>query len=288
MLSLPLAFFHSLSNETYIIETSDSLQPGGRWKQFGNTLNGMITSENLGSVVAMSSDGNTIAVSISFSVRVYTYIPLSRHWVQLGTDIPLVSAYDHSITMSADGKIIAISLPYSDTVNGISSGMVQVYAYDSVIRKWKQVGADFNGETELHQFGSTVAISADGKTIAVSAVNYKNNNNDGNVRVFAFTSIVKAWLQVGNIIFPKEGLGGQQLITSIDMSVNGETIAIGVRDGSNGDDEPIYQYYVRVYSISSVTNQWKPMGPDIVSKSAIDWFGFRLPCQEMVKPLQLV
>lgn len=41
---------------------------------------------------------------------------------------------------------------------------------DSIVGSWKQIGADLEGETTDDWFGSAVALSADGQTLAVGAM----------------------------------------------------------------------------------------------------------------------
>jgi hypothetical protein len=127
--------------------------------------------------VAISADGKTIAVSESFndrngtdtgSVRVYTFDSKSNIWKQIGNSITGIAVSDqfgYSIDMSADGTIIAIGAPG----NGFEVGRVGVYSYKSSSNRWVQLGLDIKGEGELDNSGVAVALSADGKTIAIGA-----------------------------------------------------------------------------------------------------------------------
>jgi FG-GAP repeat len=223
----------------------------------------------------MSADGNTVAICTNESVLVYTYNPISRNWVQIGTDTDIIfsSDYGSNIDMSADGKMFVIGIPTHDNKYGETySGIVQVYAFDSIAGNWFQVGSNIDGEMELELFGSSVAMSADGKTIAASK-DY-DQYRSGNVHVFAYNSIANAWLQVGNIIKGEEG--HILSITSVDMSANGKIIAIGVVYDYNSDPNFRVPGFVRVYRISSATKQWTPIGSDIIGEAEGDWFGYSI------------
>ena len=106
-------------------------------------------------------------------------------WVQRGVDLDGEAAKDQSglsVALSADGAIVAIGAPLNDG-NGEDAGHVRVYAWTGIA--WVRVGTDLNGEAKKDKSGTGVALSADGRTLAIGALeNDGNGNKAGHVRVY--------------------------------------------------------------------------------------------------------
>mmetsp|Transcript_27927 Transcript_27927/g.46301 ORF Transcript_27927/g.46301 Transcript_27927/m.46301 type:complete len:167 (+) Transcript_27927:2094-2594(+) len=116
-------------------------------------------------------------------------------------------------------------------INGANAG--QVRAFQFVSKNWQQVGEDIYEEAG-DEFGSSVALSADGAILAVGAIyNYGNGSRAGHVRLFQLTPS-KDWIQVGEDIERefKKDLSG----VSIDVSADGATAAVIVEDGNSDND----------------------------------------------------
>merc|ERR1712070_919844 len=122
-------------------------------------------------------------------VRVYEYDETILEWTQLGQDIDGKAEYDESgwsVSLSSDGKTVAIGAPYNDD-NGFVSGHVRVYEYDETILEWTQLGQDIDGEAEVDRSGRSVSLSSDGKTVAIGApYNDGNGHESGHVRIFTY------------------------------------------------------------------------------------------------------
>jgi hypothetical protein len=86
--------------------------------------------------------------------------------------------------LSADGKVLAIGARLNNGKNGIDSGHVRVYAWDSTSAKYTQQGSDIDGEATDDRSGASVSLSADGKVLAIGAP--YNNDYTGHVRVYAW------------------------------------------------------------------------------------------------------
>ena len=149
---------------------------GTNWVQVGADIDGENTDDQSGTAVAISADGNTVAIgapgnggngTLSGHTRIYNYD--GTNWVQVGADIDGENVNDLSgraVAISADGNTVAIGAPFNDG-NGTSSGRARIYNYDGT--NWVQVGADIDGENTDDQSGTAVAISADGNTVAIGA-----------------------------------------------------------------------------------------------------------------------
>jgi len=158
--------------------------------------------DHFGYSVALSADGSTLAVGAPYedsgatcidgsqadqsaedAGAVYVFTRRGRMWVQQAyVKASNTGAGDHfgySVALSADGSTLAVGARYEDSgATGIDgdqadssvpyAGAVYVFARRGV--KWRQeayVKASNTGTDEA--FGSSVALSADGSTLAVGA-----------------------------------------------------------------------------------------------------------------------
>ena len=114
-------------------------------------------------------------------------IPIIGFNYPVGDDIDGEAAgdpgdYSASVTLSSDGKTMAIGAPGNDG-NGSDSGHTRVYGYNG--SAWIQLGGDINGEAAGDQSGGAVSLSSDGKTVAIGARNNDGNGSEsGHVRVY--------------------------------------------------------------------------------------------------------
>src|SRR6267154_1635327 len=191
----------SLAGAVYIYTRS------GTWSQqayvkASNTAPG----DNFGNSVALSSDGNTIAVGApaqptldgspggAGAAYVYTrtaagiwsqqaFVKASNP--QAGDFVEAGDNFGGSVALSGDGNTLAVGAQFEDgSFSGVTSGVVDettagnaahnagaVYVYERTAGTWSQqayvkasnTGADDN-------FGNSVALSGDGNTLAVGAL----------------------------------------------------------------------------------------------------------------------
>ena len=161
------------------------------WSQLGADLDGEAAYDWSGSSVSLSADGHTVAIGAPYNggngpnsgqVRIYRWA--NDVWEQLGDDIDGEAADDHSyaVSLSADGTTVAIGAPYNDG-NGSGSGHVRVYRWSGT--GWSRLGADLDGEAGGDYAGVTLALSADGSSVAVGAPgNDGSGLLAGHVRVY--------------------------------------------------------------------------------------------------------
>ena len=108
-------------------------------------------------LVLLSNDGNG---KDSGHVRVYQYN--SNEWKQIGKDIDGEAEDDRSgssVSLSSDGKTVAIGAKnnYNDMTG--YSGHVRVYQYNIDSNEWKQIGQDIDGEFGLDDVGDSSGYS---------------------------------------------------------------------------------------------------------------------------------
>ena len=112
---------------------------------------------------------------------------------QLGADIDGEAAGDRSglsVSLSADGNVVAIGAVGNDG-NGNDSGHTRIFDWDG--SAWSQRSVDIDGEAAGDFSGVSVALSADGNTVAIGAtgndgITEDSNDNRGHVRVYTYTS----------------------------------------------------------------------------------------------------
>jgi hypothetical protein len=250
------------------------------WVQRGSDIDGEAAGDFSGNSVALSSDGNTLAIGAYTNdgrannaghVRVYVWNSGTSAWVQRGSDIDGEAAFDksgESIALSSDGNTLAIGAPTNDG-GGTASGHVRVYAWNSGTSAWVQRGSDIDGEAAFDYSGTSVALSSDGNTLAIGA--YGNDGSGtmaGHVRVYTWNSGTSAWVQRGSDI-DGEAANDRSGI-SVALSSDGNTVAIGAtrNDGTASDAG-----HVRIYTWNSGTSAWVQRGSDIDGEAANDYSG---------------
>ena len=98
--------------------------------QLGNDIDGEAEGDQSGNSVSLSADGTTVAIgaptyndsSNGVVQDTLEYLNMIEpNWIQLGNDIDGEAADDqsgYSVSLSADGTIVAIGAPYNDGISG--------------------------------------------------------------------------------------------------------------------------------------------------------------------------
>ena len=240
---------------------------------------------DLSKAVSLSDDGGTIAIgSIDNDgssgdignnqghVRVFQFNGTS--WVQLGPDIDGGYSHDqfgHAVFLSGDGSTVAVGAPRYDGDNGISedTGQVRVYKYDSGADTWNQVGGRITGNDQGDATGQSVALSFDGKIVAVGSSGSNMNGIDSGITaVYKLASNSNAWLQQGSVIKGMEAY--DKAGYSVSLSHDGDVLAVGaIHNNGNGEDSGT----VSVFKFGS-TGDWIQLGSNIDGYSNHDESGY--------------
>jgi hypothetical protein len=245
------------------------------WVQRGNDLDGEAASDNSGRSVSLSNDGTVVAIGALYNdengynsghVRVYAWD--SASWVQRGNDLDGEAASDNSgrsVSLSNDSTVVAIGA-YANDENGSYSGHVRVYAWDST--SWVQRGNDLDGEAASDYSGDSVSLSNDGTVVAIGAGgNDGNGYYSGHVRIYAWDSATKSWVQRGNDIDGEAADDwSRRSGRSVSLSNDGTVVAIGA-DGNDGNGSN--SGHVRVYAWDSAS--WVQRGNDLDGEAASDY-----------------
>jgi hypothetical protein len=220
---------------------------GTRWKhwtQMGSTLEGDAAGDSFGQSVALSADGNRLAVGTAPSgdnrdagyVRIYDWT--GSQWTQVGSDLDSaahIRLHNSIVALSEDGTRVVVGgrgrrykkYDYEDDAE--VAGHVRVYDWTG--SQWIQVGSDVDGVS----LGWSIALSADGNRLA-SGAPFKGGDIEnrrlmypGVVHIYDWTG--SQWRQVGSELQGK--LEGEWFGSSIALSANGSRVAIGASDHGN-------------------------------------------------------
>ena len=235
------------------------------WRQLGMSIPGFETNGSAGTTVAISGNGERIAVgdprASSDTGYVAIYEQSGVSWVQIGETLTGRSSGDffgNSISLSLDGDILAIGSQKATISGRTRSGNVSVYRLNAS-RLWDLMGNDISGPNAGDQFGISVALSSDGSRVAIGANGHDNTSgvkNAGACRVFSFAE--SGWTQIGDTL---EGQSDrEQSGLSIALSRDGSLLACG---GPNSSMDATNSGVVRVYR-NIEDNGWEQVGDNLV------------------------
>jgi hypothetical protein len=286
--------------------TGDAVaSPSGFTKTLvGNEINAELQGDYVGqdNSTAISYDGLILAVGYPTNgafnrngkVKVFNWN--GNNWAQMGSDILGEAAYDrfgYSISMSSDGKTIAVGSPNNDG-GGTDAGSVRIYNWNGTA--WTKEGNDLDGNTANIRVGTNVVLSGDGRTLALltstgkykffrkvsttwteissdiglgKSVSFSFDGNQvavsdaGAAEVFYYTGTGTGWTKKGSTLDPNlETLG------IVSMSYDGNTVAIGRPfNDLNGTDAGL----VKVMKWNGFA--WVQLGVDLLGEATNDLFG---------------
>ena len=161
-----------------------------------------------------------------------------------------------SVSLSADGKMVAVGSPGSSTFKG----HVGVFSYTDN-GEWEPMGDNIVGVAAGDRAGYSVSLSADGKTVAVGSPG--SLDSKGQVRVYSYDDTTEGWVPMAEI----EDAVGVQPLESVSLSADGRTVAVGAPGSSK------FKGQVRVFSYDG--RRWAPIGKndDIEGEAADDGAG---------------
>ncbi len=231
----------------------------GTWVQIGADIDGEAYDVS-GCSVSLSADGSVVAIGAygndgngTDAGQVRIYQNQSGTWTQIGGDINGEAASDNSgwsVSLSADGLVLAIGAHYNDGNGADACGHVRIYQY--VSGTWAQIGGDIDGEVANDWSGWSVSLSANGSVVAIGAIHNDASGTDaGHVRIYQNQS--GTWVQIGADIDGEaaEDNSGH----SVSLSADGSVVAIGacLNDG-NGADAGQARLY-RLLQMPVITSQ---------------------------------
>lgn len=237
----------------------------GDWVPTGNILEADPTDYSFGENLALSADGQVLAVaSPDYQLNgtsvgsVFVYLLNGGTWMPKGAAIPGSETYGGAgagLAIDSTGNRLAVGSP-EVTGNGlIGRGSVQVYDY--VSGSWQPSGMTLYGDSEYALFGHSVSLSADGSRLAVGAPESKDINGNAYGSVTLFRHSGGHWLQTGaSLPGPASGsfFGGVS-----DLSADGRQLLVSARNFNAGN---LSSGQVRVYGTGCCPDLTAP-APDV-------------------------
>lgn len=236
---------------------------GGAWTQQAYLKASNTGVEDFfGHAVALSADGNTLAVGASGESSeagaVYIFTRTSGTWSQQAyvkaSNMRSRYSFGSSISLATDGNTLAVGSPNeASTATGIGGdqtdhsgqGNGAVYVFTRIGGAWSQQAYVKGSNTgDKDYFGTSVSLAADGNTLAVGAVSEDSNATgvggnqaDNSARdsgaVYVFTRTATVWSQQAYIKasnpqeFDKFG-------SAITLAADGDTLAVGAINEDSG------------------------------------------------------
>lgn len=200
---------------------------GSAWTQRGGPVDGTSQWGVTGSAVAVDAAGDTFATATKSGAGFTEVFDWNGSaWTQRGSDIPGEAPGDlgggGDVSLSNNGDTVAVGAPLNDG-NGDQSGHVRIYEWQG--SRWTQRGADIDGEAADDYSGGSVALSADGSTVAIGArgndAGWPAHYPGGHVRVLDWNG--SAWTQRGGDIDGLASAGSGQ----VELSDDGARAVIG-------------------------------------------------------------
>ena len=178
-------------------------------------------------------------------------VPDDRDWVEL------TSSFGSAVAMSADGATIVVGAP-DQLPYGYNSGAVHVFTkpaggWDASTAQVATLTASEGMRNS--RFGTAVAISANGRTIAVGSTEIRSTGRQGAVYVFARPDTGWADAHETARLTPSDevGLGG---VASVAVSGDGTTVLAGQPSDFDGT-EPFALRAGATYLFERPGDQWE-------------------------------
>jgi len=262
------------SGAVYVFTRSSGVWSKGVYLKASNTTAGSA----FGSSVALTSDGSRLAVGASKAAVIngaaYVFSRSAAVWQEEALLVP-TTGFIHagsSVALSTDGLVLAVGAPATGHFRG------EVFVYSRSGTQWtneQTLVAHNLGELEYAYFGTSVAMSGDGATVAVGAPSELSQG-----AVYVFTGSGATWSEAAYLkstnIGVDDGFG-----TSIGLSSDGLKLLVGAPgedsaatgiNGNAGDDS--YESAGAAYLFTQAGGVW---GQSVYVKApnteALDSFG---------------
>jgi FG-GAP repeat len=243
------------------------------------TLEGGIEGNQFGFTVCISGNGRRLAVASVGDDRNGKNSGLVQVFERRGPSWNVVVEYrgqqegdlfGASVSLSKDGRMLAVGAPYHSANNTRRSG--QVYFFEDIgfdsLPRWIQSRAPLPGSSNGDLFGWSLGLSEDGSRLIVGSPADPALNVNGYARVYEFLGYHDTWVQLGTDLGSQEGRP-DRFGYSVSISNSGSRVAIGayanmVDNKTKGE--------VSVYQLAD--HYWDPLGFALVGDEDSDGFGY--------------
>jgi hypothetical protein len=224
------------------------------------------TYDSFGGAIGYASDGATLAVgaidedsaasgingdqtdnSLTRAGAAYVLVRDSTSWTQQAyikaSNPGLGDVFGYAIALSGDGNTLAVGAPLEDSAaTGIDGNQADntaidagaVYVFTRAGTTWSQQAyIKASNTTAGDQFGSSLALSADGTTLAVGAPIAASSTGEA----YVFVRVGVTWSQQA-LLRASNADPNDQFGTSLAVSDDGNTLAIGAAGEASGTGNP--------------------------------------------------
>jgi hypothetical protein len=224
--------------------------------------NDVAGAADAGSGVALSADGNTALVGglgdNNQSGAAWVFTRSGGTWTQQGSKLA-VGAFEQfgtAVALSMNGNTALIS-------GRADSGQIgAAWVFTRSGSTWTQQGPKLTGAGEVGggEFGTGIALSADGNTALIGAV---DDNSAG--AAFVFARAGTTWTQQGAKLTPEVGTGNLGFGGSVALSADGNTALVGGIKGTGGGAAWVF---------TRSGSEWIQQGPKFGGSGEIGSSGF--------------
>jgi len=209
-------------------------------------------TDRFGASIAIAADGFTMAIgapgedsggdqaddSASDAGAVYVFVNDGTSWIQQAyvkpSGVHAGDGFGTSVAMSADGSVLAVGAPASWNASPYQIGAIYVFTRDGTT--WRQEYPRVYAEPccgppqPSWRLGGSVALSADGSTLAAGAVSsLYGQTGPGSVFWYTRARTDTSWTWMGHVSSARNELGA-----SVALSADGSTLAAGDPGDSGG------------------------------------------------------
>tara|TARA_B110000459_G_C16618207_1_gene500086 strand:- start:761 stop:4390 length:3630 start_codon:yes stop_codon:yes gene_type:complete len=228
----------------------------GSWTLVGNVITGQATNDQFGAYVALSGNGEYLAVCAprehsngivdSGSVRVYYLV--GSTWTILPDSGPQTLSVGASNVLDAfvgqgvdyrmgqggarfsyDGKTLLLSETKYDSGGLTNRGLARVFTYTN--GAWSQKGDDLLGDYTQEEFGNGLDMSEDGNHIAIGTKLQGGTSQPPRVEVYQWNG--SAWTQKGSGLTYADTNDGFGPCCRINN--DGTVLAVGVKSADEAE-----------------------------------------------------
>ena len=256
---------------------------GSAWQPVGSPFTGQAPFDRLGNAVAISADGQRIAVGTPGGddggentgvVRVYDYT--GSEWEQVGEDIvgtQLNEQFGARLSLANDGNRLAVGAPTFNANAGPRLGVGRTQVYQLAGGQWQLLGQEIQGEGASDGPQLEISLSGEGDHLAVaSSWNASTGFQSGHVRVFSYNDTI--WVPQG---FELVGAGTNDLFgASVALSADGQRMAVGALASLGAATSP---GSVRVFDYNDVDTTWNQVA-NLRGEARLDFFGTAVALSE--------
>ena len=258
---------------------------GSSWVRVGNILQGTQDGERLGYAVAISGDGNYIAIGNPYyhtaahgdagrygvfylSGATWTILPDSGALTSptvgeidyfIGTTTSELAGF--SLSLSHDGK--TISAGYRGSVSGAGGDAGQIRVHTYVNGAWTQKGQNLNGLESNDRLGDNIDMSSDGNYL-IAGSHYGAKSE---VYVYDYNSSTSEWDKRTTLAHPTLPNANTHFYgSSVAISDDGNTVAVGASsddvDGTDFGRAYVYTWSGSAWSSPTILSNPQPTTSD--------------------------